>query len=168
MLLDKYSVPKLCTLTVIALLCCGCLETLFILTTWCFRADKLKEKEKELGAGAEEARRDFEQKQRSNYESLKTDEVLTLQESVNIDSLVSGQRAAAAAPVAPMQAAPLGAAGAAPGAAMPASYQMTAPLNEAELTALLMASPLYRKLEQIKKSLAGGAGAGKAHKLPEG
>ena len=51
---------------------------------------------------------------------------------------------------------------------MPASYQMTAPLNEAELTALLMASPLYRKLEQIKKSLAGGAGAGKVHKLPEG
>ena len=51
---------------------------------------------------------------------------------------------------------------------MPASYKMAAPLNEAELTALLMASPLYQKLEQMKKSMAGGAGSGKAHKLPEG
>ena len=34
---------------------------------------------------------------------------------------------------------------------------MTAPLNDDELTALLMASPLYHKLEQIKKAVSGGA-----------
>ena len=38
---------------------------------------------------------------------------------------------------------------------MPATYQMSAPLNEAELTELLMASPMYQKLELMKKSLAG-------------
>lgn len=34
---------------------------------------------------------------------------------------------------------------------------MAAPLNEAELMALLMASPMYQKLENIKKSVASGA-----------
>ena len=34
---------------------------------------------------------------------------------------------------------------------------MTAPLSDEELTALLMASPLYHKLEQIKKAVSGGA-----------
>ena len=42
------------------------------------------------------------------------------------------------------------------GAAMPSSYQMAAPLNEAELTALLMASPLYQKMEAIKHAISGG------------
>ena len=41
--------------------------------------------------------------------------------------------------------------------AVPQSYAMTAPLNDDELTALLMASPLYHKLEQIKKAVSGGA-----------
>lgn len=45
---------------------------------------------------------------------------------------------------------------------LPVSYQMAAPLNEAELTALLMASPLYHKLEQLKKTIGkGGLAAGK-------
>ena len=45
---------------------------------------------------------------------------------------------------------------------MPASYAMTAPLNDEELAALLMASPLYQKLDQIKKAVAnGGARTGK-------
>lgn len=39
---------------------------------------------------------------------------------------------------------------------MPASFAMAEPLNEAELTALIMASPLYQKLEQMKKTLAEG------------
>lgn len=40
---------------------------------------------------------------------------------------------------------------------LPQSYSMAAPLNEAELMALLMASPMYQKLEEIKKSVATGA-----------
>lgn len=39
---------------------------------------------------------------------------------------------------------------------LPSSYKMAAPLNEAELTALLLASPLYQKLEQMKKNLSTG------------
>lgn len=39
---------------------------------------------------------------------------------------------------------------------MPASYQMAAPLNEAELMSLLMASPEYQKLEQIKDAVKNG------------
>lgn len=39
---------------------------------------------------------------------------------------------------------------------MPASYQMAAPLNEAELMSLLMASPVYQKLEQIKDAVKNG------------
>ena len=39
---------------------------------------------------------------------------------------------------------------------MPATFSMAAPLNEAELTALLMASPLYKKLESMKNAVAGG------------
>ena len=41
--------------------------------------------------------------------------------------------------------------------AIPQGYAMTAPLSDTELTALLMASPLYHKLEQIKKAVSGGA-----------
>jgi len=40
---------------------------------------------------------------------------------------------------------------------LPESYQMAAPLNEADFTALLMSSPLYRKLENIKKLVEEGA-----------
>ena len=47
---------------------------------------------------------------------------------------------------------------------MPSGFQMAAPLNEAELTALLMASPLYQKMEQIKQAVAKGAVAGSGGK----
>ena len=39
---------------------------------------------------------------------------------------------------------------------MPVSYAMAEPLNEAELTALLMTSPLYHKIEEMKRTLTGG------------
>ena len=40
---------------------------------------------------------------------------------------------------------------------MPTSFTQAAPLNEAELLALLMASPLYQKLEKVKRAVASGA-----------
>ena len=40
------------------------------------------------------------------------------------------------------------------GTPLPHSYIMAAPMDDAELMALLMASPLYQKLEQIKKGVA--------------
>lgn len=39
---------------------------------------------------------------------------------------------------------------------MPEGYKMAAPLNEAELMGLLMASPLYKKLEDMKNKVANG------------
>ena len=41
---------------------------------------------------------------------------------------------------------------------LPPSYNMAAPLNENELMALLMASPLYQKLENIRKTFEKGNG----------
>lgn len=40
---------------------------------------------------------------------------------------------------------------------LPPSYKMAAPINEAELVALLMSSPLYQKLEKIKSQIEKGA-----------
>lgn len=40
---------------------------------------------------------------------------------------------------------------------LPSSYNMAAPLNDAELVALLMSSPLYQKLENIKSQIEKGA-----------
>lgn len=40
---------------------------------------------------------------------------------------------------------------------LPSSYNMAAPMNDAELVALLMASPLYQKLENIKSQIEKGA-----------
>jgi hypothetical protein len=44
--------------------------------------------------------------------------------------------------------------------ALPPSYKMAAPINEADLVALLMASPLYQKLESIKSQIERGAHKG--------
>ena len=40
---------------------------------------------------------------------------------------------------------------------------MTAPLSNADIMSLLMASPLYQKLEQIKQTLSSGTLAGHNH-----
>lgn len=99
--------------------------------------------------------------------------VLTLKESVNIDHMVAAQSRGTPREVeradeedtggriaeAGGMAAPVVTPSLAPTTqAMPQSYKMAAPLDDAEFTALLMASPLYQKLEQIKKSLKNGAG----------
>ena len=90
-------------------------------------------------------------------------QVLTLKESVNIDHLVS--QAGAVTVVTPAtagttvvvdSAATPAAVAPTSYAALPEAYQMAAPLNEVELTALLMASPLYHKMEKIKKNIANG------------
>ena len=53
------------------------------------------------------------------------------------------------------------------GGQMPQSYTMAAPLDDNELTALLMASPLYNKLEQMKKAVSSG-GLRTGHKMASG
>ena len=93
---------------------------------------------------------------------------MTLSETLNMDGLSKRIEAApllAAAPAQPQssetqKSSAYESASAVEGAPtqqeMPASFSMAAPLNEAELTALLMASPLYKKLQDMKKAVAGG------------
>ena len=83
---------------------------------------------------------------------------------MTIDHMVTAAPTGSDYPVQPQEGspvvgsmAPVVAASGAETKAMPASYQMAAPLRDAELTALLMASPLYQKMEQIKKSINSGA-----------
>ena len=91
-------------------------------------------------------------------------QVLTIQESLNVGQL-DGQRKITTQQAPDTMAAPMRGASHEGQGQMPATYQMSAPLNEAELTALLMASPMYQKLENMKKSLAGqAAGGGKKGK----
>ena len=85
----------------------------------------------------EESRRELAEKQRSEVERFKADEVLTLKESVNIDYMVGGagrRPETVGANIAPATA-PVTQAGApvtkaAPGQQLPTSFQMAAPLNE--------------------------------------
>ena len=95
-----------------------------------------------------EAKKELAEKQRSEVERLKADEVLTLKECVNIDHLVTARRpetigapavTPAAAPVTGSAAPGKGAGGPGAGgdASLPVSYQMAAPMNEAEMTALV-------------------------------
>ena len=51
---------------------------------------------------------------------------------------------------------------------LPASYQMAPPLNETELMALLMASPMYHKLEAMKKTVEDGGLKAPKHKVEPG
>ncbi|XP_033122761.1 uncharacterized protein LOC117121631 [Anneissia japonica] len=69
-------------------------------------------------------------------ERMKADEVMTLKESVNIDHLLSNKE-----PVPTV---------------MPSSYAMAAPMSDEDLTNLLMVSPLYRKMEEIKGMMKNG------------
>ncbi|KAI8480901.1 hypothetical protein Bbelb_413740, partial [Branchiostoma belcheri] len=106
------------------------------------REEKRRQKEVEVQNTAEEMRREHEEKLRSEEERMKKDEVLTLKESVNIDRLVPSQEDVSPAAVLT---------GAAPAQlALPGSFQQTAPLQDGELTNILMASPLYQKLQEIK------------------
>lgn len=89
-------------------------------------------------------------------------QTLTLQEALNVDRL--GRQDGVGTPSsfshvsAPTQsAAPTKAAPSTEERSMPPSFAQAAPLDEAELLALLMASPLYQKLEKVKRAVASGA-----------
>lgn len=80
-------------------------------------------------------------------------QVLTLKETANIDFMVTQDRPVtvanlqqSVAPVPQVEQQHM----------MPASFTQAAPLDDVELTALLMASPFYHKLDQIKKAVSSG------------
>ena len=88
-------------------------------------------------------------------------QTLTLQEALNVDRL--GRQDGVGAPAAFSDSGSTPAHPAvtsrseAEESSMPTSFTQAAPLNEAELLALLMASPLYQKLEKVKRAVASGA-----------
>jgi hypothetical protein len=84
---------------------------------------------------------------------------LTLQEALNVDhvSRPDNFNAPSADAVHSPRQAPTSAESSAQDSSVPAAFHQAAPLNEAEMLALLMASPLYQKLEKVKKAVANGA-----------
>ena len=102
------------------------------------RQEKRKEKMKELERVAEEEKIEHEVKQQAETERLQASEVLHLKESIQVDDLVAVTRQAENQTPAPSK------------PALPVTYRMAAPLSESEITSLLLQSPLYQKLENIK------------------
>ena len=102
------------------------------------RQEKRKEKMKELERVAEEEKIEHEVKQQAETERLQANEVLHLKESIQVDDLVAVTRQAENQTPAPSK------------PALPVTYRMAAPLSESEITSLLLQSPLYQKLENIK------------------
>ena len=102
------------------------------------RQEKRKEKMKELERVAEEEKIEHEVKQQAETKRLQANEVLHLKESIQVDDLVAVTRQAENQTPAPSK------------PALPVTYRMAAPLSESEITSLLLQSPLYQKLENIK------------------
>lgn len=132
------------------------------------RQEKLKQHEGEVRDHLAEQKAELESQQRNDRARLQTDEIVTLSETLNMDGLSKRidalplladslspvqssetQKSSATEPTSAVS-------DASQQKEMPAAFSMAAPLNEAELTALLMASPLYKKLETMKKAVAGG------------
>jgi hypothetical protein len=115
------------------------------------RQEKRKEKVKELEKAAEEEKIEHDGKQQAETERLQANEVLQLKESIQVDDLVAVARQTENQP-----------SSAASEPALPVTYRMAAPLTESEITSLLLQSPLYQKLENIKNLIHGS----KAEKTP--
>lgn len=130
------------------------------------RQEREKKNSSEMELEQRERKRELAEKQRSELNRLKADEALTLKECLNTDPLTVNpaamnlnqpkiqhqehQQATVQTPIAPVASTPQTARSASD---MPQSFTMLPPLDEAELTAMLMASPLYQKLEKIKRQI---------------
>ncbi|KAH3741464.1 hypothetical protein DPMN_048189, partial [Dreissena polymorpha] len=125
------------------------------------KEDRLKSKQKELFENAEENRREMEHKHSSQIQRMKADEALTLNEALNIDTATARMESRDSSRRPGSSASSRGTTGEqespAPRQELPPMYKEAAPINDAELVALLMASPLYQKLESIKTQIEKGA-----------
>ena len=102
------------------------------------RQEKRKEKMKELEKVAEEEKVEHEGKQQAETERLQANEVIQLKESIQVDDLVAVAKQTEKKTSTPIH------------PTLPVTYRMAAPLTENEITSLLLQSPLYQKLENIK------------------
>lgn len=82
-------------------------------------------------------------------------QVIALKESIQVDNLVSSSLSSDVAPPPPKAV-----------QEMPESFRLAAPMSDGELTALLLSSPLYHKLDAVKNLIRGGAGKGGAFHAP--
>ena len=126
------------------------------------RQEKRKEKVKELEKTVEEEKVEQEGKQMAEKERLQAVQVLELKESIQVDDLVAVSKQT------PAHVSPQSIPGNQP--ALPVTYRMAAPLTESEITSLLLQSPLYQKLENIKSLIHDTKGekssnAGKVYKI---
>ncbi|XP_071497013.1 uncharacterized protein [Diadema antillarum] len=101
------------------------------------KEERRKAKTEQVQATAEENIREKEEELKSEEERMKAEEVILLRNSVESEYLLSD------APAQQSQ-------------AFPADYAMAAALSDKDLANLLMASPLYRKLEEIKRTMQDG------------
>ena len=121
------------------------------------REERMKSKLKELEDKSDESKREFMDKLESETERVKADETLMLKETISVDTIVQAAEVSNA-PASTKQA-----------ESMPSSYRMAAPMTDGELTALLMSSPLYQKLQDIQDIVGGGTGSkGKKGKGADG
>ncbi|XP_022100041.1 trichohyalin-like [Acanthaster planci] len=107
------------------------------------REERRKAKEENLVSQQEENKQDHEEKLRQEKEKMRAEEVIILKECVDTDHLLSGELAPGVAYEGMQQNA----------AGFPSAYASAAPLSDADFAALLMASPLYKKLEEIKRTM---------------
>lgn len=108
------------------------------------RQEKRKGKMKDLEKTMEEEKVEHEGKQTAETERLQAQEILELKESIQVDDLVAIARQTET----PTQPQSQGVPRSQP--SLPVTYRMAAPLTESEITSLLLQSPLYQKLENIK------------------
>lgn len=105
------------------------------------RQEKRQAKVKELERTAEEEKLEHQGKQQAETERLQANEVLQLKESIQVDDLVAVARKPDHETSAVQSSSQ---------PSLPVTYRMAAPLTESEITSLLLQSPLYQKLENIK------------------
>ena len=109
------------------------------------REERKKSKLQQLQNSAEENKKEFSEKLEAESEKVKSDEKMMLKEIASVDTLVQSTSLETDLPQALPQV-----------SEMPSAYRMAAPLTDGELVALLMSSPLYHKLQDIKKLVESG------------
>lgn len=118
------------------------------------RSDRKQSKVKELNDQAKEAKDEFKEKLDNDEEEMNNNAKIILNETINVDDLV---KASVPEPTVNKQIDDSS-------SQMPLSYEMTAPLSDNDLNKLLMQSPLYQKLQDIKDQLNGDTPKNKENK----
>nr|XP_002738967.1 PREDICTED: uncharacterized protein LOC100369241 [Saccoglossus kowalevskii] len=125
------------------------------------REEKIKSQQSKSKEEMSENMKEHKEKRHMEESRIKTNEILTLREMVDLDHF--GHQVSEMPQSAPYREPAVDTSALTEQSGeMPSSYTMAAPLSDAEITALLMASPLYKKLEEIKELMSKGVKPPKA------